>query len=226
MLSGLRILTVRRLILIVGYVAWLENSCNFCYNNHSWISGLFIRAEAFGEQPASNWQGFFSVSSYTQYFNVDTDVVVNRLISSLNPVADDFFGKIDANPDLWVLILPFATILSITKMAIVILITCGKCGAWWKTLVDYCAVVITFTRRKWNLHFASFTSTRFSSCFLFGLFTVVDLHKVVYFPNWNLRNWKSYGWWIMHEYVAALCKLWVLEDCRYAYLWETWWIFY
>ncbi|CAI8597276.1 unnamed protein product [Vicia faba] len=60
--------------------------------------------EAFGQQPANNWQGFFSVSSYTQYFNVDTDVVVNRLISSLNPVADDFFGKIDANPDLYGLI--------------------------------------------------------------------------------------------------------------------------
>ncbi|PNY12588.1 protein YIPF1 [Trifolium pratense] len=60
--------------------------------------------ETFGEQAANNWQGFFSVSSYTQYFNVDTDVVVNRLISSLNPVGDDFFAKIDANPDLYGLI--------------------------------------------------------------------------------------------------------------------------
>ncbi|KAK7387421.1 hypothetical protein VNO78_28217 [Psophocarpus tetragonolobus] len=57
--------------------------------------------EAFGQQPTSNWQGVFSVSSYTQYFNVDTDVVVNRLISSLNPVSGDFFSKIDANPDLY-----------------------------------------------------------------------------------------------------------------------------
>jgi hypothetical protein len=68
--------------------------------DHLWIFGLFIHAEAFGQQPANNWHGFFSVSSYTQYFNVDTDVVVNRLISSLNPVGDDFFAKIDANPDL------------------------------------------------------------------------------------------------------------------------------
>ncbi|CAJ2640893.1 unnamed protein product [Trifolium pratense] len=60
--------------------------------------------ETFGEQAANSWQGFFSVSSYTQYFNVDTDVVVNRLISSLNPVGDDFFAKIDANPDLYGLI--------------------------------------------------------------------------------------------------------------------------
>jgi hypothetical protein len=64
------------------------------------LSGGFIHAETFGQQAANNWQGFFNVSSYAQYFNVDTDVVVNRLISSLNPVGDDFFAKIDANPDL------------------------------------------------------------------------------------------------------------------------------
>ncbi|RYQ96113.1 hypothetical protein Ahy_B08g091655 isoform A [Arachis hypogaea] len=34
------------------------------------------------------------------YFNVETDVVVDRIICSLNPVRDDFFSKIDANPDL------------------------------------------------------------------------------------------------------------------------------
>lgn len=45
----------------------------------------------------------FSVSSYTQYFNVDTDIVLNRLISSLYPInGGDFSSKIDANPDLWV----------------------------------------------------------------------------------------------------------------------------
>ncbi|KAJ1422267.1 Yip1 domain [Sesbania bispinosa] len=60
--------------------------------------------EAFEQQPANNWQGVFSVSSYTQYFNVDTDAVVNRLLSSLNPVGADFFSKIDANPDLYGLI--------------------------------------------------------------------------------------------------------------------------
>ncbi|KAL6347830.1 hypothetical protein AAG906_037559 [Vitis piasezkii] len=40
----------------------------------------------------------FSISSYTQYFNVDIDVVLNRLISSLHPIGGDFFSKIDANP--------------------------------------------------------------------------------------------------------------------------------
>ncbi|RVW49661.1 V-type proton ATPase subunit c''2 [Vitis vinifera] len=45
-------------------------------------------------------EGVFSISSYTQYFNVDIDVVLNRLISSLHPIGGDFFSKIDANPHL------------------------------------------------------------------------------------------------------------------------------
>lgn len=53
-----------------------------------------------GQQPTNNWKGVFSISSYTQYFNVDTDVVLNRLISSLYPTTGDFVSKIDANPDL------------------------------------------------------------------------------------------------------------------------------
>lgn len=57
-----------------------------------------------GQQPTNNWKGVFNIASYTQYFNVDTDVVVNRLISSLHPVDGDFFNKIDANPDLYGLI--------------------------------------------------------------------------------------------------------------------------
>lgn len=56
--------------------------------------------ENFEQQPANNWKGVFSIASYIQYFNVDTDVVVNRLISSVYP-SGDFFNKIDANPDLY-----------------------------------------------------------------------------------------------------------------------------
>ncbi|KDO69190.1 hypothetical protein CISIN_1g024346mg [Citrus sinensis] len=59
-------------------------------------------SEGFEQQPANNWKGFFSISSYTQYFNVDTDIVINRLFSSLHPLSGDFFSKIDANPDLFV----------------------------------------------------------------------------------------------------------------------------
>ncbi|KAJ0046427.1 hypothetical protein Pint_06381 [Pistacia integerrima] len=56
--------------------------------------------EGFEQQPANNWRGVFNVASYQQYFNVDTDIVVNRLMSSLYPFTGDFFSKIDANPDL------------------------------------------------------------------------------------------------------------------------------
>ncbi|KAM7491993.1 hypothetical protein LguiA_034914 [Lonicera macranthoides] len=52
---------------------------------------------------SNNWKGVFSVSSYTQFFNVDTDIVLNRLTSSLYP-SGDFFSKIDANPDLYGLV--------------------------------------------------------------------------------------------------------------------------
>ena len=57
-------------------------------------------AEGGGPPPTSNWQGVFNIASYTQYFNVDTDIVLNRLLSSLDPRSGDFFNKIDANPDL------------------------------------------------------------------------------------------------------------------------------
>ncbi|KAK4771881.1 hypothetical protein SAY86_013656 [Trapa natans] len=58
-------------------------------------------SETFEQQPTGNWRGVFSISSYTQYFNVDTDVVLNRLMSSLSPIDGSFFSKIDANPDLY-----------------------------------------------------------------------------------------------------------------------------
>ncbi|KAL6841351.1 hypothetical protein ACP4OV_028869 [Aristida adscensionis] len=48
----------------------------------------------------TNWKGYFNIASYTPYFNVDTDVVVDRLISSVYPM-DGFFRKIDVNPDMY-----------------------------------------------------------------------------------------------------------------------------
>uniref|UniRef100_A0A5B7B2A6 Protein YIP n=1 Tax=Davidia involucrata TaxID=16924 RepID=A0A5B7B2A6_DAVIN len=61
-------------------------------------------SEGDGQQSTNNWKGVFSISSYTQYFNVDTDIVLNRLMSSLYPISGDFFSKIDANPDLYGLV--------------------------------------------------------------------------------------------------------------------------
>ncbi|XAR71984.1 hypothetical protein NMG60_11018462 [Bertholletia excelsa] len=61
-------------------------------------------SEGVEQEPTNNWKGVFSISSYTQYFNVDTDIVLNRLMSSLYPINGDFFAKIDANPDLYGLV--------------------------------------------------------------------------------------------------------------------------
>ncbi|KAM3268056.1 protein YIPF1 [Capsicum chacoense] len=63
-----------------------------------------LGSEEDGQQSTYKWNGVFSVSSYTEYFNVDTDLVLNRLLSSLNPATGDFFSKIDANPDLYGLV--------------------------------------------------------------------------------------------------------------------------
>ncbi|WOL14977.1 hypothetical protein Cni_G23758 [Canna indica] len=52
------------------------------------------------QQTTTNWQGIFSISSYTQYFNVDSDVVIDRMISSIYPM-NGFDRKIDGNPDLY-----------------------------------------------------------------------------------------------------------------------------
>lgn len=64
-----------------------------------WLFG-WLHADG-ADRPAGNsWAAVFSVSSYTPYFNVDTDIVADRIISSINSFRGDFFGKIDANPDL------------------------------------------------------------------------------------------------------------------------------
>lgn len=56
------------------------------------------------EPPTNSWKGYFNIASYTQYFDVDTDVVLDRIKSSLYPHHGDFFTKIDGNPDLYGLI--------------------------------------------------------------------------------------------------------------------------
>ncbi|KAF5733842.1 hypothetical protein HS088_TW16G00283 [Tripterygium wilfordii] len=80
-------------------------------------------SEVFEQQPPNNWKGVFSVSSYTQYFNVDTDIVINRLMSSLNPLTGDFFSKIDANPDLYGLVW-------ISTTLVFVLASLGNCATY------------------------------------------------------------------------------------------------
>jgi hypothetical protein len=75
------------------------------------------------QQPSNNWKGFFNVYSYTQYFDVDTDVVLNRLMSSLYPTSGDFFNKIDANPDLYGLVWICTTL-------VFVLASLGNCATY------------------------------------------------------------------------------------------------
>ncbi|CAI9091568.1 OLC1v1026633C1 [Oldenlandia corymbosa var. corymbosa] len=74
--------------------------------------------------PSSNsWNGFFSISSYTQYFNVDTDIVLNRILSTFSPTSGDFFNKIDANPDLYGLVW-------ISTTLIFVITSLGNCATY------------------------------------------------------------------------------------------------
>ncbi|KAJ3668924.1 hypothetical protein LUZ60_010874 [Juncus effusus] len=53
------------------------------------------------DKSGTDWKGFFTVSSYSPFFNVDSDIVLDRLISSIDPRNNSFFRKIDSNPDLY-----------------------------------------------------------------------------------------------------------------------------
>lgn len=80
-------------------------------------------SEGNGQQSTNNWNGMFNVSSYAQYFNVDTDIVVSRLFSSLNPIGGDFFSKIDANPDLY-------GVIWISTTLVFVLASLGNCATY------------------------------------------------------------------------------------------------
>ncbi|THU51796.1 hypothetical protein C4D60_Mb06t34800 [Musa balbisiana] len=88
------------------------------------------------EQTTSSWQGVFSISSYSSYFNVDTDVVVERIISSVYPM-NDFYRKIDGNPDLGVaatwLAWPGLKLLLVVPVELfrwIIIIVAGTASSW------------------------------------------------------------------------------------------------
>ncbi|XP_015074783.1 protein YIPF1 homolog isoform X2 [Solanum pennellii] len=85
--------------------------------------GYQTLGEGDGQQSTNRWNGVFSVSSYTEYFNVDTDLVLNRLMSSLNPTTGDFFSKIDANPDLYGLVW-------ISTTLVFVLSSIGNCATY------------------------------------------------------------------------------------------------
>ena len=60
----------------------------------------FALANVGGEhngQPSNGWRGLCSIASYRPYFNVDTYVVVERIIGSLYPHKAYFIEKIAHN---------------------------------------------------------------------------------------------------------------------------------
>lgn len=85
-------------------VAW-----SFCDRSLLFVSAAFTGSIYFtfsilliadaDQQTTTGWQGVFRIASYSPYFNVDTDVVVDRIISSVYPM-NDFYRKIDDSPDL------------------------------------------------------------------------------------------------------------------------------
>ncbi|MCO5610897.1 hypothetical protein L7F22_065140 [Adiantum nelumboides] len=58
-------------------------------------SGLLQEGESKG------WQGFFSISRFSPYFNVDTADVLERIRDSLLPYKGDFVEKVGHNPDIY-----------------------------------------------------------------------------------------------------------------------------
>ena len=51
-------------------------------------------------QPSNGWRGLCNNTSYRPYFNVDTYVVVERIIGSLYPHKAEFIENIAHNPDM------------------------------------------------------------------------------------------------------------------------------
>ncbi|KAI5064413.1 hypothetical protein GOP47_0021083 [Adiantum capillus-veneris] len=53
------------------------------------------------EGESRGWQGFFTISRFSPYFNVDTSDVLERIRDSLLPYKGDFVEKVGHNPDIY-----------------------------------------------------------------------------------------------------------------------------
>uniref|UniRef100_A0A7C9DSW5 Protein YIP n=1 Tax=Opuntia streptacantha TaxID=393608 RepID=A0A7C9DSW5_OPUST len=103
-----------------------------------------------GPPPADNWQGVFNISSYAQYFNVDTDDVLNRLLSSLDPLRGDFFSRIDTNPDLYGLVWVSTTLVFVIASLGNLASYFGH-SASWSFNVGYFLLVIPVEFLRWMI---------------------------------------------------------------------------
>ncbi|KAK9037071.1 hypothetical protein V6N11_021993 [Hibiscus sabdariffa] len=80
-------------------------------------------ATGLGQKPPLSCKGVFSISSYQRYFDLDTDEVMHRVISSFNPARPHFINKIDPSPDLY----GFSWI---TTTLVFMLAAFGNCGTY------------------------------------------------------------------------------------------------
>ncbi|KAF7147617.1 hypothetical protein RHSIM_Rhsim03G0136700 [Rhododendron simsii] len=144
-----------------GYEDPEENSPLFPPNNGSRAQGyqtLGSPSDGDKQQSTNNWKGLFNISSYTPYFNVDTDIVLNRLMTSLYPINVDFFNKINANPDLYGLIWTATTL-------VFVIASLGNCATY---LMD----LRSDTSTSWSFD-VSYVDV--AACLIYGYVIVVPL---------------------------------------------------
>ncbi|KAL9271263.1 YIPF1-like protein [Drosera capensis] len=156
-----------------------------------------------GGQPSTNWQGVFSISSYTQYFNVDTDIVLNRLLSSLNPVKGDFFSKIDANPDLYGLIW-------ISTTLVFVIAALGNCATYFMDKISDSSTSWSF-----NVNYLSE-----AACLVYGYALAVPLgfYFLVQYLGSNasvIRFWCLWGYSLFILVLTSVLLLIPVEILRW-----------
>ncbi|PRQ59293.1 putative Yip1 domain-containing protein [Rosa chinensis] len=160
-------------------------------------------SETFEEQPANNWRGVFNVASYTQYFNVDTDIVLNRLLSSLFPHTGDFFSKIDANPDLYGLIWICTTL-------VFVLTSLGNCATY---LMDK----HTDTTTSWVFN-VSYMSLAACSVYGYAILVPLAFYFLLQYMGAKtslVRFWCMWGYSLFIFVVASFLLLIPVEALRW-----------
>ncbi|GAB2299724.1 hypothetical protein Dimus_033779 [Dionaea muscipula] len=156
-----------------------------------------------GGQPSTNWQGVFNISSYAQYFNVDTDIVLNRLLSSLKPVSGDFFSRIDANPDLYGLVWVSTTL-------VFVIAALGNCATYFMDKLSNGSTSWSFNVNYLNM----------AACLVYGYVLVVPLafYFLIQYLGSNanvVRFWCMWGYSLFILVITSFLMLIPVEILRW-----------
>ncbi|CAN0909570.1 Protein YIPF1 homolog [Linum grandiflorum] len=140
----------------------------------------------------NSWKGVFSVSSYTQYFNVDTDIVINRLMSSFYPIGGDFFSKIHANPDLYGLVW-------ISTTLVFLLASLGNCAT-------YLMMKRTDSSASWSFD-VGYANT--ATMLIFGYVIIVPLgfYFLLQYLGSNASLIRFWCMWGYSLFIFVLCSV-------------------